>query len=176
MRPLISRITATCFISATSKTFSGLRTRPLLSTRELYPPVEPYDSGMLDVSDGHRIYWETSGNAAGYPALFLHVSPHALLCTLHPFRPKSEKLNSPHSSSARREGLAVGRPPSSGASLTQRPTRSSSLTSGAAARANRSPPSSTTRPLNWCEHVGYQFCTAVQQIENTWQLCRCPPS
>jgi len=36
---------------------------------------EPYSSGMLDVSDGHRIYWECCGNPAGRPALFLHGGP-----------------------------------------------------------------------------------------------------
>jgi proline iminopeptidase len=40
-----------------------------------YPPVEPYDSGFLDVGDGHRVYWEVCGNPAGKPALFLHGGP-----------------------------------------------------------------------------------------------------
>lgn len=40
-----------------------------------YPPVEPGDSGLLDVGDGHRVYWETCGNPAGKPALFLHGGP-----------------------------------------------------------------------------------------------------
>jgi len=26
-------------------------------TRELYPSIEPYEHGMLDVGDGHRLYW-----------------------------------------------------------------------------------------------------------------------
>jgi proline iminopeptidase len=42
---------------------------------DLYPHIEPYTSGMLDVGDGHRIYWEISGNAAGKPAVFLHGGP-----------------------------------------------------------------------------------------------------
>jgi len=42
---------------------------------DLYPPVEPYDSGMLDVGDGHRVYWEACGNLAGKPALFVHGGP-----------------------------------------------------------------------------------------------------
>ncbi|MUL42252.1 prolyl aminopeptidase [Streptomonospora sp. PA3] len=45
--------------------------------RTLYPPIEPYDSGMLDVGDGHRIYWELCGNPAGKPAVFLHGGPGA---------------------------------------------------------------------------------------------------
>jgi proline iminopeptidase len=38
-------------------------------------PVEPYDSGLLDVGDGNRIYWETCGNPDGKPAVMLHGGP-----------------------------------------------------------------------------------------------------
>ena len=41
----------------------------------LHPPIEPYETGMLDVGDGHRLYWETSGNPAGRPVLVLHGGP-----------------------------------------------------------------------------------------------------
>ena len=40
-----------------------------------FPPIEPYDSGMLDVGDGHRMYWECCGNPDGIPALYLHGGP-----------------------------------------------------------------------------------------------------
>jgi proline iminopeptidase len=40
-----------------------------------YPPIEPYDSGLLEVGDGHRVYWEVCGNPAGKPAVFLHGGP-----------------------------------------------------------------------------------------------------
>jgi proline iminopeptidase len=40
-----------------------------------YPPIEPYDSGMLDVGDGHWLYWEVCGNPDGKPALVLHGGP-----------------------------------------------------------------------------------------------------
>ena len=43
--------------------------------RTLYPPVEPYECGMLDVGDGHQVYWEVSGNPDGKPAVFLHGGP-----------------------------------------------------------------------------------------------------
>lgn len=43
--------------------------------RTLYPPIEPYDSGMLDVGDGHRVYWELCGNPEGKPVVFLHGGP-----------------------------------------------------------------------------------------------------
>lgn len=42
---------------------------------ELYPPIEPYDQGMLDVGDGNFVYWETSGNPDGKPAVMLHGGP-----------------------------------------------------------------------------------------------------
>ncbi|MEO6704107.1 MAG: alpha/beta fold hydrolase, partial [Jatrophihabitantaceae bacterium] len=42
---------------------------------ELYPPLEPYQSGRLDVGDGHRLWWEACGNPAGKPALVLHGGP-----------------------------------------------------------------------------------------------------
>lgn len=40
-----------------------------------YPEIEPYDHGMLDVGDGNRVYWETSGNPHGKPAVVLHGGP-----------------------------------------------------------------------------------------------------
>ncbi|MEY4473888.1 MAG: prolyl aminopeptidase, partial [Pseudomonadota bacterium] len=43
--------------------------------RGLYPPVEPFASGMLDVGDGHSIYWERCGTPGGKPAVFLHGGP-----------------------------------------------------------------------------------------------------
>lgn len=41
----------------------------------LYPKIEPYDHGMLDVGDGNHVHWETSGNPHGKPALVLHGGP-----------------------------------------------------------------------------------------------------
>lgn len=43
--------------------------------RGLYPPLAAYDSGWLDTGDGHRIYWELSGNPNGKPAVFIHGGP-----------------------------------------------------------------------------------------------------
>jgi proline iminopeptidase len=39
------------------------------------PESEPYETGTLDVGDGHRLFWEVSGNPAGKPALVLHGGP-----------------------------------------------------------------------------------------------------
>lgn len=41
----------------------------------LYPPLEPFQDGMLPVGDGQRIYWEQSGNPEGKPVVFLHGGP-----------------------------------------------------------------------------------------------------
>lgn len=43
--------------------------------RTFYPPIEPFEHGMLDVGDGHSIYWERCGNPKGKPAVFLHGGP-----------------------------------------------------------------------------------------------------
>jgi proline iminopeptidase len=42
---------------------------------DLYPPLEPYDRGMLDVGDGNLVYWETSGSPEGKPAVLAHGGP-----------------------------------------------------------------------------------------------------
>jgi proline iminopeptidase len=43
--------------------------------RQLYPPIEPFETGMLDVGNGHSIYWERCGTKGGKPAVFLHGGP-----------------------------------------------------------------------------------------------------
>jgi len=43
--------------------------------KQLYPPIEPFESGMLDAGDGHQVYWERCGNPEGKPAVFLHGGP-----------------------------------------------------------------------------------------------------
>jgi proline iminopeptidase len=43
--------------------------------RTLYPEIQPYETGMLDIGDGHRLYWELSGNPQGKPVVFLHGGP-----------------------------------------------------------------------------------------------------
>jgi proline iminopeptidase len=41
----------------------------------LYSAIEPYEHGMLDVSDGNSIYWESCGNPSGKAAVVLHGGP-----------------------------------------------------------------------------------------------------
>jgi len=47
----------------------------LAAMAERHPDVEPYESGLLEVTDGHRLYWETVGNPLGTLALYLHGGP-----------------------------------------------------------------------------------------------------
>ncbi len=44
-------------------------------TKTLYPSLEPYETGFLDVGDGHSIYFERCGRRGGRPAVFLHGGP-----------------------------------------------------------------------------------------------------
>ena len=82
-----------------------------------YPPIEPYEEGMLDVGDGHRIAWDVAGNPDGKPVVILHGGPGS------------------------------GSPPDRGAGTTRPATASSSSTSATAAAARRTPgsPRSTSR-------------------------------
>ena len=43
--------------------------------RGFYPEIEPFETGFLDVGDGHTIYWERVGTRGGKPAVFLHGGP-----------------------------------------------------------------------------------------------------
>ena len=45
--------------------------------RTLYPAIEPWRSGRLEVGDGHILYWEQCGNPDGKPAVMLHGGPGA---------------------------------------------------------------------------------------------------
>src|SRR5579862_1228775 len=48
----------------------------------LYPEVDPYDAGLLDVGDNNRVYYEVCGNPRGKPAVVLHGGPGSG-CTPH---------------------------------------------------------------------------------------------
>lgn len=51
--------------------------------KTLYPEIEPFDSGMLKVSDIHEIYYERVGNPDGIPVVFLHGGPGGGLIPLY---------------------------------------------------------------------------------------------
>lgn len=43
--------------------------------RTLYPKIEPYETGMFDVGEGHTLYYERVGTPGTKPAVFLHGGP-----------------------------------------------------------------------------------------------------
>lgn len=43
--------------------------------RTLYPEIEPYETGMFDVGEGHSLYYERVGTPGAKPAIFLHGGP-----------------------------------------------------------------------------------------------------
>lgn len=45
--------------------------------RPLYPEIEPYDTGFLQVSPLHKVYYEQCGNPKGKPVVFVHGGPGA---------------------------------------------------------------------------------------------------
>jgi proline iminopeptidase len=45
--------------------------------QDLYPPLEPYTTGMLPLDSHHTMYWEQCGNPHGVPIVFLHGGPGA---------------------------------------------------------------------------------------------------
>ena len=60
------------------------RTQQVLMNREqLFPPIDPYESGRLPVDGEHLIYWEQSGNSGGIPVVFLHGGPGAGATPVH---------------------------------------------------------------------------------------------
>jgi proline iminopeptidase len=58
--------------------------------RELYPVIEPYDAGHLDVGQGHSVYYERVGTEGAKPAVFLHGGPGGGLS------PKQRQIFDPH--------------------------------------------------------------------------------
>src|ERR1035438_10562872 len=58
----------------------------------LYPAIEHYNTGRLQVSPVHELYYEESGNPGGKPVIFLHGGPGG---GSDPDR-KSTRLNSSH--------------------------------------------------------------------------------
>ena len=54
-----------------------------MAREQLFPPIEPYDSGRLAVDAVHSLYWEVSGNPEGTPVVFLHGGPGAGAIAAH---------------------------------------------------------------------------------------------
>jgi proline iminopeptidase len=65
------------FVSAPASDAANAVANPLTYPVGLYPEIEPHEHGMLDVGDGHSLYYDVSGNPEGVPAIFLHGGPGA---------------------------------------------------------------------------------------------------
>jgi proline iminopeptidase len=48
-----------------------------MANEYFFPPIEPFATGTLKVSDPHELYWEQCGKLEGDPILFLHGGPGA---------------------------------------------------------------------------------------------------
>ena len=44
---------------------------------ELFPKIEPYENGWLEVDINHKLYWEKCGNSTATPILVIHGGPGA---------------------------------------------------------------------------------------------------
>jgi proline iminopeptidase len=42
---------------------------------DIYPEIEPYEDGMLEVGEGNVVHWEACGDPRGKPAVVLHGGP-----------------------------------------------------------------------------------------------------
>ena len=51
--------------------------------RTLYPEIEPYETGMFDVGEGHSLYYERVGTKGAKPAIFLHGGPGGGMSPMH---------------------------------------------------------------------------------------------
>ena len=50
---------------------------------QLYPSIDPYQTGMLSLDQRHTMFWEQSGNPEGLPVVFLHGGPGAGATAVH---------------------------------------------------------------------------------------------
>jgi proline iminopeptidase len=50
---------------------------------QLYPSIEPYETGKLALDETHTMYWEQSGHPGGLPMLFIHGGPGAGATSVH---------------------------------------------------------------------------------------------
>ena len=63
---VIAIIIASCSVDSINKVESEI---------ELWPEIEPYESGYLKVSNIHEIYYELCGNSDGKPVFVIHGGP-----------------------------------------------------------------------------------------------------
>ena len=54
-----------------------------MTREQLYPHIEPYETGKLALDEIHSMYWEQSGKPDGPAAVFLHGGPGAGAIPMH---------------------------------------------------------------------------------------------
>ena len=54
-----------------------------MTREQLFPPINPYETGRLALDGTHIMYWEQSGNPHGVPVVFLHGGPGAGATPVH---------------------------------------------------------------------------------------------
>lgn len=65
----------TSYVSPPASDAANQVANPVEYPRQLYPEIDSYQDGYLDVGDGHKLYYDVSGNPNGIPAVFLHGGP-----------------------------------------------------------------------------------------------------
>jgi proline iminopeptidase len=50
---------------------------------QLFPSIDPFQKGFLDLSNYHQMYWQVSGNPSGEPVVWLHGGPGSSASPLH---------------------------------------------------------------------------------------------
>jgi len=65
----------TTYVSPPASDAANQVENPVQYPRDLYPELDSFEDGYLDVGDGHRLYYDVSGNPDGIPAVFLHGGP-----------------------------------------------------------------------------------------------------
>mmetsp|Transcript_30940 Transcript_30940/g.97585 ORF Transcript_30940/g.97585 Transcript_30940/m.97585 type:complete len:152 (-) Transcript_30940:14-469(-) len=65
------------YVSPPASDAANAIARPAIYPVTLFPEIAPHKEGMLDVGDGHKLYYDVSGNPDGVPAIFLHGGPGA---------------------------------------------------------------------------------------------------
>jgi proline iminopeptidase len=54
-----------------------------MTREQLFPPIEPFETGRMPVDGGHVLYFEQSGTTDGIPVVFLHGGPGAGATPVH---------------------------------------------------------------------------------------------
>lgn len=77
MKPPLSCRSPLCYVARIPAASNPMADHSSAVRGELYPEIDPYRAGLLDLDHLHQMYWEECGNARGMPVVFLHGGPGA---------------------------------------------------------------------------------------------------